>query len=338
MFESIKRLSFKHKNNKFHYYLISYLRMLTPGWFYQRRLKAWMASLAAFDEKYVRQRVDYYNKLNGAPVTLSDAKPLRALCWPKRQKAYYFDTLEIARYFKLQANASWCFGDVTHVPEQPSLVKSRPIKGDNTRSVLLKINKSRHFYFVNDPRQFRDKEPLMIGRFNINQAHRADFMAIYFDHPLCDIGDVSTRKLYPQWQKPRLTIDEHLKYQFILCLEGNDVASNLKWVMSSNSLAVMPAPTYETWFMEGTLIPNYHYVAIKADYSDLEERLTYYMTHTEEAEAILAHAHDYVKPFMNTRQEHLISLLVLKKYFVQTGQQAILGDEAGTDSVFQSEG
>ena len=40
------------------------------------------------------------------------------------------------------------------------------------------------------------------------------------------------------------------KHKFILCIEGNDVASNLKWVMSSNSVAVMPKPKFESWFME----------------------------------------------------------------------------------------
>jgi hypothetical protein len=326
MFESIKRLSFKHKNNKFKYYLSSYLRILTPGWVYQCQLQSWLKRLDNYDKAYIRQRVDYYNKLSGALVQLDNATPLSGLKWPKKLKAYHFDTLEVGMYFPLNRLVCYRFGDVTQVPDQPSLVKSRPIKGDNTNAVLLKINKSRHFLFVNDPLPFNKKRAIMIGRFNINQEHRAAFMEQYFHHPLCDIGDVSTRKLYPQWQKPRLTIDEHLNYKFILCLEGNDVASNLKWVMSSNSLAVMPEPTYETWFMEGTLIPNYHYVAIKADYSDLEERLMYYMTHEKEAEAIVQHAHDFVKPFMNNQQEKLISLLVMQKYLIQTGQGKVAGN------------
>jgi hypothetical protein len=118
-----------------------------------------------------------------------------------------------------------------------------------------------------------------------------------------------------------MTVDEHLDYKFILCLEGNDVASNLKWVMSSNSLSVMPKPKYETWFMEGTLIPNFHYVLIKDDYSDLEERLVYYSEHTDEALKIIENAHQYISQFKNKKQEDLISLLVIKKYFVNTGQK-----------------
>ncbi|MBR3727278.1 MAG: lipopolysaccharide biosynthesis protein, partial [Prevotella sp.] len=120
---------------------------------------------------------------------------------------------------------------------------------------------------------------------------------------------------HPEWQKGKLTIGEHLDYKFIMSLEGNDVASNLKWVMSSNSIAVTPRLTQETWFMEGTLKPNYHYIEVKDDFSDLEERLNYYIEHPDEAEAIIYHAHEYVELFRDRKREKLVSLLVLKKYF-----------------------
>jgi hypothetical protein len=92
--------------------------------------------------------------------------------------------------------------------------------------------------------------------------------------------------------------------------------------MSSNSIAVMPTPTFETWFMEGRLIPDHHYIHIKDDYSDLEEKLRYYSEHTEEAIQIIRNAHDYVDQFRNKNREDLISLLVLEKYFYCTGQLA----------------
>ena len=107
-----------------------------------------------------------------------------------------------------------------------------------------------------------------------------------------------------------------------MALEGIDVASNLKWVMSSNSIAVMPRPTCETWFMEGTLIPDYHYIEIKPDFSDLEERLNYYIEHVAESLEIIRHAHEYVSQFKDKRRENLISLLVLDKYFKMTGQKS----------------
>jgi hypothetical protein len=138
--------------------------------------------------------------------------------------------------------------------------------------------------------------------------------------PFVDAASTNRWDDHPEWQKGKLTINEHLDYKFIMSLEGNDVASNLKWVMSSNSIAVTPKLTCETWFMEGTLIPNYHYIEVKDDFSDLEERLQYYIDHPEEAEAIIQHAHEYVNQFRDKEREKLISLLVLKKYFEITNK------------------
>jgi spore maturation protein CgeB len=90
--------------------------------------------------------------------------------------------------------------------------------------------------------------------------------------------------------------------------------------MSSNSIAVTPRLTQETWFMEGTLKPNYHYIEVNDDFSDLEERLNYYIGHPDEAEAIIRHAHDYVAQFQDKEREMLIALVVLKKYFDFTNQ------------------
>lgn len=95
---------------------------------------------------------------------------------------------------------------------------------------------------------------------------------------------------------------------------------NLKWVMSSNSVGVMPRPKYESWFMEGRLQPGVHYIEIKDDYSDLEDKIQYYSTHVEEAEAIIRNAHAFVEQFRDKEREELISILVLEKYFRHTKQ------------------
>jgi hypothetical protein len=107
----------------------------------------------------------------------------------------------------------------------------------------------------------------------------------------------------------------------VACVEGVDVATSLKWVMSSNSVAVSPPMHYETWFMEGTLIPNYHYIEVKPDFSDLVEKLEYYIAHPEEAEAIVCHAHDYVAQFLNKKMERATQLAVADKYFKMTKGQ-----------------
>lgn len=82
----------------------------------------------------------------------------------------------------------------------------------------------------------------------------------------------------------------------------------------------MTRPTCETWFMEGRLIPNYHYIEIKDDLSDLEERLNYYISHQDEAQLIIKHAHEFVAQFFDDRRERIISLLVMEKYLKVTRQ------------------
>ena len=91
--------------------------------------------------------------------------------------------------------------------------------------------------------------------------------------------------------------------------------------MSSNSVAVMPKPKYESWFMEGKLIPDYHYVLIKDDYSDLEEKLNYYINNLDKLKFISKNANQYVSKFRDTKTEKIISLLVMEKFFSITSQK-----------------
>lgn len=320
MFDNIKRISFKHKNNKPWYYVKNYIRLIIPTARYQHQLQTILSQLDEEDIDYINMRLNYYNKLTQIQELPENAIELRELTSTYKKNVYFFDTHEYTRYFPQSLKIATCFGDVTHIPNVPSIVKSRPIKGDNTNSVVMKLEKIRHFLFVNDKKNFSDKKDKLIGRGKIRQPHRIRFMEKYYGHPSCDVGQVNitTEARFPA---NRLTIAEHLNYKFILCLEGNDVASNLKWVMSSNSLAVMPKPKYETWFMEGTLIPNYHYMLIKDDYSDLEERMNYYIEHPDEAQQIINNAHEYIEQFKNKKREKLLSLMVLKKYFEKTNQR-----------------
>lgn len=231
-----------------------------------------------------------------------------------RQKVYYLDTLEYARCF--DGNNKWNLlpGDITYVEDIPTIVKSRPIHGENQNSVLLKMDKVRHFIFVKDKLSFAEKKrPGYLQRENSLQGHPCAICREVFRNPRFDIGTIDLIK--QEWKSEKISIYDHLKYKYVMALEGNDVASNLKWIMSSNSIAVMPKPYYETWFMEGTLKPDYHYIEVKPDFSDLEEKMDYYTAHPDEAQAIINHAHEYVEQFKDKQREDIISLMVLDKYF-----------------------
>ena len=316
----LKRISYKHKNNKPKYYLVNYIRQLIPSWYYQERLKKKLST--SIDFEAINKRVHYYNKLNNT-VNLTNATQLSNLKNVPGGKTYYFDLYQYSRFFNQSLKGHFLFGDIVEVPKEPGFVKSRPINNSNNNAVLLKWNKLRHFMFIDkEKKEFVDKKNKLVSRAKVHktQAHRIAFLEAYFGHPMCNIGKVNTNELNPLWKVNRMTIDQQLEYKFILCLEGNDVASNLKWVMSSKSIAVMSKPKFETWFMEGLLIPEHHYILIKDDYSDLEEKLNFYIENTNKALNIIENANLYVAQFKNKKQEDLISLYTLKKYFENTNQ------------------
>lgn len=307
------------KNAKPPYYIRNILIFLTPAIFYQKKLQKLLTDNE--NREYIENRVNYYNKVDDN-LTLQEAKSIEAFKKEKK-KTYFFDLYQYLIYFNKNFKISYLFGDIIHVPKEPTLLKSRPINANNENSVLLNLDKVRHFIFLNDTIKFEDKKDLLVWRGRAHQEHRKYFLNKFYTHPLCDVGQIIKKEDKEEipWEKPKMSLKEHLNYKFILAIEGNDVASNLKWVMSSNSLAFMVKPKYETWFMEGTLIPNYHYVLLKDDYSDLEEKIKYYATHIDEAKQIIANAHAYIEPFKNQKQEDIISLLVLEKYFKHSSQQ-----------------
>lgn len=307
------------------FYLTNFSAYMVPRAFFRWRRRRLLASLSLRERQGVERRVAYYNRVSGFRVS-ADWPDVGHYAYPFGQKErhtnYFFDLYRVVRYFPDRLRFFYLFGDVTTVPAVPSFVKSRPLTPDNENAVLLKLNAVRHFRFVSDRKTFREKQDRMVSRNVVRQPWRRLLLERFFQHPLCDLGQVNTdtAQEHPEWVKPYMTMAEQLDYKFVACIEGNDVATNLKWVMSSNSVAVMPRPRFETWFMEGTLVPGYHYVEVRPDYADLEERLRYYMDHPEAAEAIIANAHRFVAQFCNRRIERAVQIRVAEEYFRRSGQ------------------
>lgn len=261
-------------------------------------------------------RVNYYNKLAaGVPHPITPMPRPRV----RSGSRYYYDLMEALHAFPPQMRPRYQFGDVTAIPDQPTLLKSRPVAGKNENSVLLKLDRFRHYQLYRDPFPFDEKRPMAVWRGGGNLPWRQRLIARHSANPRCDVGSIKAAPDAPP-PKAYLSPFQQLRYKYILSIEGNDVATNLKWIMASNSLCFMPAPRYETWFMEGTLKPGFHYVQLREDYEDLDEKMDYYDRHADEARAIIAHAQAYVRQFFDFRRERLIALLVLEKYFERTGQ------------------
>lgn len=321
MIRFLRTFDFRHRNFKQWYYLKGFIRDLIPPFLFRNKLDNALAKVSDFDLAYIRDRVNYYNQLTETTRLSGDVIVLRDFKRSKKFTTYYFDSYEYTRFFNPALQVKFVFGDVLSVPPEPTILKYRPIAHTTSNYVLLKLNKVRLFNYSKDTRKFEDKKNMLIGRAVVKVPIRVKFYELYFNHPMCDLGQINKDK-NQHWIKDKITIEEHLVYKFILCLEGYDIASNLRWVMSSNSLAVMPKPTFDSWYMEKQLIPNFHYVEIKDDFSDLEERMNFFIQNPEAAMKIIRNANSYAQQFRDEKREDLISLLVLEKYFYRTGQKA----------------
>ena len=331
---------FSGKNSKLAYFVREALASCVPAAVYRHRLPALLDSIDRRpDRDDILARAEYCCRLGQSGAALPPPAPanrgmperdperfrIRDQKRPRHGQAYYFDSRALLRYFPPDLEVSLLTGDVTWVPDAPALVKSRPIAADgsNANSVLLPLNRIRHFLFVRDRRRFADKSDTAVFRGKIangpvHKRKRETLFERCFGLPGVDLGDSSPHPVNPAWRKPKLTLAEQLRHKFVLCIEGHDVASNLKWVLSSNSLALMPRPEYETWFLEGTLLPGVHYVEIAPDYSDLSEKIGWYAAHPDAAQRILDAAHAHVARFRDPARERLVALLVLQRYFAAT--------------------
>lgn len=313
---------FQHQQlRKVFFYLKGFLdHSLVPRQCYRNRLPAFLESAKNYDPAEIESRVDYYNKLSRQFAPSPDFLLLDQV--PAQKTTYLIDFRRILRYFPADVRTLPRFGDIRDVSAAPSFVKTRPIEGANENSVLLRLNSIRHFRPISDTLTFRQKKDSLVWRGKVKPNHRSTIFRQYFGNPRMDIGMTNERpeaELQP-WRKPFLSIPEQLQHKFILSVEGNDVATNLKWIAQSNSLCLMAKPKFESWFMEGTLQAGKHYVEVRDDYADLPEKMDYYLDHPEEAERIIHHLQCHHKRFTDQKKEHLIGLLVVRKYLQLSGQ------------------
>jgi hypothetical protein len=69
-------------------------------------------------------------------------------------------------------------------------------------------------------------------------------------------------------------------------LEGNDVASGLKWALLSQSVVLMSKPQHTSWAMEELLEPWVHYIPLNDRATDVEEKMQWIIQHDAQAQRI----------------------------------------------------
>ena len=127
------------KNAKFPYFLRNSLSLLVPRRVFLGRLDAALSSIQArADAAEIEARAAYCCRLDPRPASaggpsapLPDSAPrLREQRLPWKGQVYYFDTREWLRWFPPDLRWMHFPGDVTFVPESPSVVKTSSARAE----------------------------------------------------------------------------------------------------------------------------------------------------------------------------------------------------------------
>lgn len=196
------------------------------------------------------------------------------------------------------------------------------------RSVtLLNVTPYRHWGNVNKVKNsdipYNQKKNMIVWRGATTgskkiTATRYDFVSKYFDdNQIMNVGFsliVQNMESYSDLLKDRMTLEEQLQYKFLVSLEGNDVASGLKWMLYSNSVVMMVKPAICSWAMEDQLEPFVHYLPLKDDFSNLEEIYQWAISNEDACIAIANNATKFIEKFLDLRRGILIECEVMRRY------------------------
>lgn len=313
----IRKYILAGKRLPFFFYAKSLMSEIVPRrirlWQKKKILKNWEKRE---DADYIRQRVDLYCRINH-PFSLDKAESVEIKDVNRHnfQSRYAFDAQRTLQYFSGDERVRFVDGDIRKNPEYPSLMKCRRLDGENEdKAVILNLDSIRHWLNPKDNIPFEKKIPKLFFRGDIyNKPERIRFFEQWADSDLFDLGDTN-RRFPSKWQKEFVTVPDHFRYQFILALEGYDMASSLQWIMASGCVPVMPKPTVEGWLMHSRLIPGVHYIEIKPDFTDVGEKIEYYIKHPEKAKKISMESRKFAEQFKDKKRELIISILTAEKY------------------------
>ena len=194
--------------------------------------------------------------------------------------------------------------------------------------VLLQISVSRHWGMIPNVKKsdtpFERKKNILVWRgattgLDDNRFEDNRLLAVnkMIDDKNCDVGfSLVCQGKSPDKRllKNTMRLKEQLQYKYLLSLEGNDVASGLKWQLYSDSVVFMRKPRIVSWAMEDKLEPYVHYVPLLDDFSDFKEKIEWANKNQDKCKEISKNATKFIEQFFDVEKENKIEELVLEKY------------------------
>lgn len=245
-------------------------------------------------------------------------------------KAHYIT--DINKYIKLSPNPNiplWFqVGDCSYTGKPfPVFVKTRDSWNPKANGVIANLNSVRHWSLVSlmplfdVPWEKKESKIIWRGtttgcvRRNPEQFTREDLVKNYWNKYDVAFHTTSTGFGHlKKYVKSRMTQKDMLKCKYLLVINGNDKASALNWILASNSLPIMPKPRFLSWLCEPWLKDGVHYIEVKDDFSDLDEKLEWCKQNDQQCKQIAYNGKDFIlKNFMNKKTEDEITVELIQK-------------------------
>jgi hypothetical protein len=136
-----------------------------------------------------------------------------------------------------------------------------------------------------------------------------------------DLIDVGFNKIAESYKRPAhikanlvAPVVEWANHKYIISSPGNMNESGLSWKLASNSVIIMPKPCIYTWLLESRLVAGRHFIQVKGDWSDLEEKIQWCEENQDKCEEIANNAREFVMQFSDIKNENLLEDKVLHEY------------------------
>ena len=294
------------------------------------RIKYYMGKWYDSKISYITEKSDVKDLIRHNSVLIVNKYILES---SKNSKAsnYINPVLDILNRLSKTVNnkyIAFLWGDNSCYNNKNAIIAKSRIIGD-TNTILLNMDIRRHWgNIINVDRYdipFTRKKDIIIWRgvstgSEDRKGNRFDLVKKYYNYPLdkIDVGFnkiVQKKNSYNNYIKNNISIKDQLEYKYIISVEGNDVASGLKWQLYSNSVVLMHCPTIESWAMEGQLKPFVHYVPLNSDFSDLTQKYNWCLQNQERCRTISTNATNFIKQFFEYTNENLIADNIMRRYF-----------------------
>ncbi len=215
-------------------------------------------------------------------------------------------------------------------PHYPVITKTIDTHDINSKGIIGSLEYTRHFGNCFATKKFdsdwKNKKNNLIWRgasTGIGKDKRIfsrlDFVKTFFStydvglSTLANKWGQENKKIFETYKKPLISMKDQLEYKYIPILDGNDKASCLNWILASNSVPIMPKPRFHSWLCEPFLRPNFHYVEVRDDFSDLEQKIKWCIANDEICNGIAQNGKNFMYCNFNTEIERFVERELMKE-------------------------